>query len=75
MASAKGDLSVEAVGLLIDPLQADLRTPIPTTDLTSLKIEIMSARVHLEPNSRIPVESEVKIHPDITSGRQGGALV
>ncbi|KAG5650463.1 hypothetical protein H0H81_012174, partial [Sphagnurus paluster] len=55
--------------------KADLRTPIPTVNLPSLEIEIMSARVHVAGpfGNNIPIESDVKIHPDITAGRPGGA--
>jgi tyrosinase len=53
--------------------KADLMTPIPVSDLTSLEVLVLSSWVSGGPDSKHPQEGGVVRHPDITHGRQGGA--
>jgi hypothetical protein len=52
--------------------KADLRTPIPTSELSSLEVTVLSARISMAPHSMVPSMGEIKRHMQITLGRQGG---
>jgi len=52
--------------------KADLKTPIATSELTSLEVSILSAQLSMEPNAQVPTQGRVNHHPHITLGRQGG---